>query len=178
MWTIFILTICYLTVAVTEGRPQDHAAILVDTINGPDEFGNFDFRYETGDGIFHEARGRNNGDGIVRVQGRYSYTSPEGEMVEVAYTGDEHGYRAVGPLVPASSRVSGLVASERAAQGPFSREAAENSNPENENGSQTVRPPPEPASTDKPSAPEGLPSSVGIRIKPSAVRRTAGEKAG
>ncbi|XP_047739776.1 cuticle protein AM1274-like [Hyalella azteca] len=83
-------------IAAPQGSPRKTVPILVNARNGPDADGNFDFRYETGDGILHEARGRNDGDGIVRVQGRYSFRSPEGEVVEISYTADERGFLASG----------------------------------------------------------------------------------
>ncbi|KAF2365405.1 Insect cuticle protein [Trinorchestia longiramus] len=78
----------------------DSVPILEDSRNGPDGDGNFDFRYETGDGIVHEARGANSGDGIVRVSGRFSYLSPEGEPIDISYIADENGFQAFGDALP------------------------------------------------------------------------------
>lgn len=123
-----------LGVALATASPQFHrnrnnnpggpvVPILVDHRNMPDENGNFDFRYETGDGIYHQAQGNPVGDKSYYVQGSYSYTSPEGQLVEVRYTADENGYRAEGDHLPTPPPIPAhALAQIRAAEQAFSRQ--------------------------------------------------------
>nr|CAD7426167.1 unnamed protein product [Timema monikensis] len=61
--------------------------------------------YETGNNIIAEETGFLKNVGIkdeeALVQhGSYSYTSPEGDLITVTYTADEHGFRAEGLHLP------------------------------------------------------------------------------
>ncbi|XP_047739691.1 cuticle protein AMP1B [Hyalella azteca] len=123
MLAAILFAFCGLAVAAPQGERIENVPILADTRNGPDGDGNFDFKYETGDGIFHEARGRNDGDGIVRVQGRYSFTSPEGEVVEISYTADERGFLASGDALPTPPPAPPhALAQIRAAEAAFAKQ--------------------------------------------------------
>lgn len=64
----------------------------------------FVFRsYESANGIKAEETGdvKNKGsdNAIQTVQGSYSYTSPEGQFIEIKYTADENGFLATGKLI-------------------------------------------------------------------------------
>lgn len=56
--------------------------------------------YESANGIKAEETGdvKNKGsdNAIQTVQGSYSYTSPEGQLIEITYTADENGFQAQG----------------------------------------------------------------------------------
>lgn len=56
--------------------------------------------YESANGIKAEETGdvKNKGsdNAIQTVQGSYSYTSPEGQLIEISYTADENGFQAQG----------------------------------------------------------------------------------
>lgn len=60
--------------------------------------------YESANGIKAEETGdvKNKGsdNAIQAVQGSYSYTSPEGQLVEISYTADENGFQAQGDSLP------------------------------------------------------------------------------
>nr|CAD7399214.1 unnamed protein product [Timema cristinae] len=65
----------------------------------------FPSSYETGNNIIAEETGFLKNVGIkdeeALVQhGSYSYTSPEGDLITVTYTADEHGFRAEGLHLP------------------------------------------------------------------------------
>ncbi|KAF0286877.1 Larval cuticle protein 16/17 [Amphibalanus amphitrite] len=66
--------------------------------------GQFQYGFETRDGIVVDAAGENRqiGDGVGAVmRGSYSYTSPEGIDVTINWEADENGFRASGDQVPA-----------------------------------------------------------------------------
>lgn len=56
--------------------------------------------YESANGIKAEETGdvKNKGseNAIQTVQGSYSFTSPEGQFIEIKYTADENGFQAQG----------------------------------------------------------------------------------
>nr|CAD7593421.1 unnamed protein product [Timema genevievae] len=69
------------------------------------EDGSYKTSYETGNNIIAEETGFLKNVGIkdeeALVQhGSYSYTSPEGDLITVTYTADEHGFRAEGLHLP------------------------------------------------------------------------------
>ncbi|XP_025194103.1 uncharacterized protein LOC112593775 [Melanaphis sacchari] len=68
--------------------------------------GDYNFKYETGNGIFAEERGvmlnkgtENEANSVV---GSYKYVSPEGVPIEVTYTAGVDGFRAYGAHLPVS----------------------------------------------------------------------------
>ena len=66
--------------------------------------GSYQYSYSTGNGIradesgFLKNRGTQNQAQVA--QGSYSYTSPEGQLIEVRYIADELGFRAEGNHLP------------------------------------------------------------------------------
>lgn len=69
-----------------------------------DKHGNFQYEYESGNGIKQGAQGflKNAGqkDQSVVQEGYYSYVDEHGHQVGVHYIADEHGFRAVGDHLP------------------------------------------------------------------------------
>ncbi|XP_026472345.1 endocuticle structural glycoprotein SgAbd-2-like isoform X3 [Ctenocephalides felis] len=68
------------------------------------EDGSYKTTYETGNKIYSEDAGylkpgENNTASLVQ-HGQYSYTSPEGEVINVQYTADETGFHATGDHIP------------------------------------------------------------------------------
>ncbi|XP_017110092.1 larval cuticle protein LCP-22 [Drosophila bipectinata] len=69
------------------------------------EDGSYKTEYETGNSIVHEETGflkdfETNPNGVLVQHGQYSYQSPEGTLVNVQYTADENGFRAIGDHIP------------------------------------------------------------------------------
>lgn len=64
------------------------------------------FRYETGNNIIAEETGflkdfsEEHPNGVLVQHGHYEYTAPDGQLVNVQYTADEHGFRATGDHIP------------------------------------------------------------------------------
>lgn len=69
-------------------------------------------RYETDNGISAQesAQTRQIGNDLAQaVQGSYSYTSPEGEVVQISYVADENGYQASGSHIPTPPPVPAAI---------------------------------------------------------------------
>lgn len=70
------------------------------------EDGSYKTLYETGNNIQHEETGflkdfsDSHPNGVLVQHGQYSYESPNGQLINVQYTADEHGFRAVGDHLP------------------------------------------------------------------------------
>ncbi|XP_052865018.1 endocuticle structural glycoprotein SgAbd-2-like [Anopheles cruzii] len=67
--------------------------------------GSYSYAYTTGDGQQQQAQGYLKNAGLKdleaqSVQGSYSYTSPEGQLITVTYIADENGFRAEGAHLP------------------------------------------------------------------------------
>lgn len=58
--------------------------------------GTYNYLYETGDGI----NAQEQGTGGVGAEGGFSYTSPEGQLIQITYTADEHGFHPQGDHLP------------------------------------------------------------------------------
>ncbi|CAH0556915.1 unnamed protein product [Brassicogethes aeneus] len=65
------------------------------------EDGSYSYSYETGNGIQAQEQATNVNQGLEKqAQGSYSYTSPEGELVQVSYVADGNGFRPTGSHIP------------------------------------------------------------------------------
>lgn len=66
-------------------------------------------RFETSDGIRREEHGEisdpDSDNAILRVQGSYSYYTPEGRLITVRYIADDQGYR---PEISESAAAHGV----------------------------------------------------------------------
>ncbi|XP_063590838.1 cuticle protein AM1199-like [Penaeus indicus] len=75
--------------------------ILRDDRQGPDEFGNYNFNFETGDGISRQEQGAPQPPvGAVASQGGWSFTFPDGTPARFSFTADGEGYRVESDLLP------------------------------------------------------------------------------
>ncbi|XP_076545753.1 uncharacterized protein LOC117606096 [Osmia lignaria lignaria] len=61
--------------------------------------GNYQFSYETGNGISAQETGQQQGNAEA-VSGSYSYTGPDGVQYSVTYTADEQGFHPQGAHLP------------------------------------------------------------------------------
>ncbi|KAK4304209.1 hypothetical protein Pmani_023843 [Petrolisthes manimaculis] len=62
--------------------------------------GNFNYNFESEDGISVSASGRPGSGGQTNIQGSYRFPLPEGGFAEVTYYADETGFHAQSPLLP------------------------------------------------------------------------------
>lgn len=69
-------------------------------------------RYETGNNIIAEETGflkdinEEHPNGVLVQHGQYTYTAPDGQIVNVQYTADENGFHATGDHIPTPPPVS------------------------------------------------------------------------
>ncbi|KAM7344961.1 cuticular protein 49Ad isoform 2-T2 [Cochliomyia hominivorax] len=79
-------------------EPQQ-ARIVEQNIEAIKEDGSYGYMYETENGIHNEAHGSanilGNGDITQKVEGVYSFVTPEGIRVVIRYMADENGYRPI-----------------------------------------------------------------------------------
>jgi len=77
------------------GRQSGGVGLALGILNNPtDADGNYNFNFAM-DGMEREESGQPG-----TVEGGYSYTSPEGELVSVEYVADEFGFHPVGSHIP------------------------------------------------------------------------------
>ncbi|MGU1241275.1 chitin-binding domain-containing protein, partial [Pseudomonas aeruginosa] len=82
--------------AVALAAPQDFPADVIEIVrdervdNGD---GNFNYLFETANGIATNVQGAPGSVGQSNMQGSYRYTLDDGSVVEVTFTADENGYR-------------------------------------------------------------------------------------
>ncbi|CAK9833830.1 Endocuticle structural glycoprotein SgAbd-2 [Anthophora retusa] len=79
------------------GPGQDVPIVSFNNENGGD--GNYQFSYETGNGISAQETGHQQGNSEA-VSGSYSYTGPDGVQYSVSYTADEEGFHPQGAHLP------------------------------------------------------------------------------
>ncbi|XP_044253110.1 endocuticle structural glycoprotein SgAbd-2-like [Tribolium madens] len=79
--------------------PSQQVPILrLDNNNEGD--GNYQYAYETGNGIAAQERGQLRGGDWVAADGSFSFTSPEGQQFSITYTADENGFHPQGAHLP------------------------------------------------------------------------------
>lgn len=71
--------------------------------------GTYSYAYETGNGIAAQEHGDARGEG-TRAKGGFSYTSPEGEHVQIQYTAGEEGFQATGSHIPVAPPIPEAIA--------------------------------------------------------------------
>merc|ERR1712168_773851 len=114
-----IIVSCLVAVALAAPQGFDQVQILRSNIS-PNEQGNFQHEFEADNGINVVGSGFAGSAGQSNMEGSYSYTSPEGTLVQVSYRCDENGCVYESPLIPqAPPHVAELlrIADEQRAQG-------------------------------------------------------------
>ncbi|XP_054256882.1 endocuticle structural glycoprotein ABD-4-like [Macrosteles quadrilineatus] len=102
-----LVQVCLLAViAVASALPQGQKpiAIIRSESEGPNADGSYRFLYETENGIRGEESGQLLNAGAeneaISVQGSNSYTSPEGQVINLVYTAGEQGFAPQGDHLP------------------------------------------------------------------------------
>lgn len=83
-------------------RASNDVPILRLVVNNDGE--TYNYALETGNGISAQEQGDASGDG-TRAQGSYSYTAPDGQLIQVQYTSDENGFLPQGSHLPVTPPV-------------------------------------------------------------------------
>nr|P81576.1 RecName: Full=Cuticle protein AM1159; Short=CPAM1159 [Cancer pagurus] len=78
---------------------ENTATVVVDerTDNGD---GNFNYNFQTSNGIEDTKTGTPGSQGQSNMQGTFRFLLPDGTTAEVRYVADEFGYRPESPLLP------------------------------------------------------------------------------
>ncbi|XP_068206543.1 cuticle protein AMP1A-like [Palaemon carinicauda] len=66
----------------------------------PTEEGEYNFEFETENGIRVSQAGSPDGNGAIVKAGVYSYTAPDGTLVEVEFVADENGFQPQSDILP------------------------------------------------------------------------------
>ncbi|XP_060817069.1 endocuticle structural glycoprotein SgAbd-8-like [Bombus pascuorum] len=78
--------------------------ILRQSADGPNPDGSYSYSYETANGIQAQEIGYLNYPGTQaetrEAQGSYSYTAPNGEIIQVSYVANENGFQPQGSHIP------------------------------------------------------------------------------
>ncbi|XP_059060081.1 endocuticle structural glycoprotein SgAbd-5-like [Achroia grisella] len=100
--------ICIATAASISNYAKDDTVAYT---NNNDGSGNYEFSFETSNGITRSEVGelRNAGEKnqYIFVSGFYSYIDPEGREVKVYYIADEDGYKIVPSPIPVITPIAG-----------------------------------------------------------------------
>ncbi|CAK9818641.1 Endocuticle structural glycoprotein SgAbd-2 [Anthophora plagiata] len=104
---ILLFAIISMAPALPIGPPISYTTpipILRQSADGPNPGGSYSYSYETGNGIQAQEIGYLNYAGTKaeaqEAQGSYSYTAPNGEIVQVTYVANENGFQPQGSHIP------------------------------------------------------------------------------
>ncbi|XP_017080229.1 pupal cuticle protein Edg-78E [Drosophila eugracilis] len=91
----FCLVAALMLASVYADNINKDAVITRSDVLPADPEGNYNYAYETSNGIQAQESGNPNGK-----VGSYAFVSPEGEQVALTYTADENGYQPQGAHLP------------------------------------------------------------------------------
>ncbi|CAK9803968.1 Endocuticle structural glycoprotein SgAbd-1 [Anthophora quadrimaculata] len=104
---ILLFAIVSMASALPIGPPIPHTSpipILRQSADGPNPDGSYSYNYESANGIQAQEIGYLNYAGTEaearEAQGSYSYTAPNGEIVQVTYVANENGFQPQGSHIP------------------------------------------------------------------------------
>uniref|UniRef100_A0A336LXK4 CSON006897 protein n=1 Tax=Culicoides sonorensis TaxID=179676 RepID=A0A336LXK4_CULSO len=93
---MFKIIILLSMIGISIQQDESQASVLrFDNVIGP-ETGQYEYAYETSNGIKEEAQG----EGGKFAKGFFEYTSPEGTPVRVEYFADDNGFQPEGDVLP------------------------------------------------------------------------------
>ncbi|KAK8745508.1 hypothetical protein OTU49_000227 [Cherax quadricarinatus] len=87
------------TLAAAAPRPDKDAETVVDERQDSGD-GNFNYRFETSNGIKEDRTGTPGSEGQSNMQGSFSFTLADGTVAEVTFVADETGFNPKSPLLP------------------------------------------------------------------------------
>ncbi|XP_071552012.1 cuticle protein AM1239-like isoform X1 [Panulirus ornatus] len=94
------ILLCLVAVAAAAPQNPDHLAETVVDERVDQGDGNFNYRFETTNGINEERVGTPGSNGQSNFRGSFSYILPDGNQVVVTYVADENGHNAESPYIP------------------------------------------------------------------------------
>ncbi|KAF4523920.1 hypothetical protein B566_EDAN012272 [Ephemera danica] len=113
-YQIVLASLLALAAAAPQGAKQEEPIAILRSASDNNFDGSYSFSYETANGISRDEVGeiKNPGteDQIQVMRGSYSYTDPEGQLIQVTYIADENGFRAEGAHLPTPPPVPEAIA--------------------------------------------------------------------
>ncbi|XP_042222780.1 cuticle protein AM1159-like isoform X2 [Homarus americanus] len=119
-----VLLACLAALAVAAPQFENAIPVLIlrdDRVDNGD--GNFNYAFESDDGIAIEASGSSGSVGQSNIQGTIRFILPDGTPADLTYVADENGYQPQGALLPtphplpAHAQEQLLIADEQRAAG-------------------------------------------------------------
>ncbi|XP_045621230.1 cuticle protein AM1159 [Procambarus clarkii] len=89
-----------MALAFPQGDPRDVEAVVLKDVRSDSGDGNFNFEFETSNGIYSQRTGTPGSKGQSDMTGSFRFNLPDGTVAEVRYVADELGYRPESPLIP------------------------------------------------------------------------------
>ncbi|CAD7003076.1 pupal cuticle protein Edg-78E [Ceratitis capitata] len=96
MFKVLLAATTLIAYTYAAGDPADAHASIVRYQNDVNPDGSYNYAYETSNKI----RAEEAGVGGTYAAGSYSYTSPEGQPIQLTYIADENGYQPKGDHLP------------------------------------------------------------------------------
>ncbi|XP_059059977.1 endocuticle structural glycoprotein ABD-4-like [Achroia grisella] len=107
MISLFLAALIGLAAAATQQQqPNDPIPIVRFEAEGPNVDGSYKWLYETGNEINAEESGyvknfgKGEGEEVQVAEGKFSYKSPEGNLIALTYIADENGFQPQGEHLP------------------------------------------------------------------------------
>ncbi|XP_045621222.1 cuticle protein AMP1A [Procambarus clarkii] len=94
-----VLLALLVALAAAAPRPEKDAVTLVDDRSDSGD-GNFQYNFETSNGIIEERTGTPGSKGQSNMQGSISFTFPDGTPALIVYQADENGFQPQSDLIP------------------------------------------------------------------------------
>ncbi|XP_045621367.1 cuticle protein AMP1B [Procambarus clarkii] len=86
-------------VVLVAARPEQDAETTLDERDDSGD-GNFNYKFETSNGIYEERTGSLGADGQSNIEGVFRFTLPDGTVGEIRFIADENGYQPLSNLLP------------------------------------------------------------------------------
>ncbi|XP_015429441.1 PREDICTED: endocuticle structural glycoprotein ABD-4-like [Dufourea novaeangliae] len=101
---VVLCALAAVAVAIPLVPAEPPIPILRQSADGPNPDGSYNYNYETANGIQAQELGYLRYAGTTgearEAQGSYSYTAPNGEVVQVSYVANENGFQPQGSHIP------------------------------------------------------------------------------
>ncbi|XP_071552011.1 cuticle protein AMP1A-like [Panulirus ornatus] len=94
-----VVLACVMALAAGAPRPDEDAEVLVDERSDSGD-GNFNYKFETSNGIYEEREGTPGEEGQSNFVGSFRFPLPDGTIAEFTYVADQDGFRVESPLLP------------------------------------------------------------------------------
>nr|XP_053631874.1 cuticle protein AM1159-like [Cherax quadricarinatus] len=99
MKLVLVICLVALATAAPQKHPEKDAQIVVDERSDSGD-GNFQYRFETSNGISAQKTGTPGSEGQSNMNGAFRFTLPDGTIAEVRYVANELGYQPESALLP------------------------------------------------------------------------------